>query len=166
MSLVRYKFFVLNDTIEIMYDVQRYGGADNMITYDTSTNNIIGFNETFYGTKGFNRIEEPFEFLGMGMNELPYQYDDNHYGIKSIVTCFGLEDGIRATDTGSQGFRHWVYVPESSPLFNLDTTVLIDTTMESYYGTAGPLVMPIRNFIMKPLAKRVLAAYKAAIASI
>ena len=156
MSLVRYKFFVLNDTIEIMYDVQRYGGADNMITYDTSIKEIVGF----------NRIEEPFEFLGMGMDELPHQYSDGVYGRRGVVTCFGLEDGIRATDTGSQGFRHWVYVPESSPLFNLDTTVLIDTTMESYYGTAGPLVMPIRNFIMKPLAKRVLAAYKAAIASI
>ena len=150
MSLVRYKFFVISDNIEILYNVQ---DDSNMVVFDTSTSKITGF----------NRIQEPFEFLGMSMDELPYKYDDGHYGVNGTVTCFGLEDGIRVTDTGSQGFSHWIYVPESNPLFNLDLTVLIDAISEDHYGIAGRLDAPVLKFIKKPLERKIMTAYRAAL---
>ncbi len=143
MSLVRFKYFVIGDNIEVMYDLQ---GNDNMIVFDTATGSD----------------DESFAFLGMEMSELPYVYEHDYLGVNGVVTCFGLDDGIRVTDTDSQGFRHWIYVPESNPLFNLDFTDLIDAISEDHYRRAGRLIMPIRRFIKKPLERKILLAYKAA----
>jgi len=97
------------------------------------------------------------------MDELPYGYEQVYYGRKNNVICFGLEDGIRITDTGRQGFKHWIYVPEFNPLFNLDFTVWIDGLIEDHYGTLGRLEKPIRNLIKLPLSKRIKLAYQEAI---
>ena len=140
MSLVRYKFFVMVDNIKVLYR------KDNMIVFDTATDSD----------------DESYAFLGMGMSELPYRYEHDYLGKTGVITCFGLEDGIRVTDIGSQGFRHWIYVPESNPLFNLDFTDLLDAISEDHDGRPGRLIKPIHRFIKKPLERKILLAYKAA----
>lgn len=157
MSLVRHKFFVIsNDVVDVIYGPEEGPPqTDDMVIFNTSSRKLVDSYDD----------DEWFEFLGMGMDELPHQYKHAYYGVNGVVTCFGVEDGIRVTDTDSQGFDHWIYIQESNPLFNLDFAIwMSDEGIPSHKGRVleGKFTQNLNKFIRAKLPRRVYAAYRAA----
>ena len=153
MSLVRHKFFVISssDVVDVIYGSEEGPPqTNNMLTFNTSTRKL----DSSY------KDNKMFKFLGMGMDELPYQYKHEYYGENGVVTCFGVEDGIRVTDTGSQGFSHWIYIQESNPLFNLDFAIWMSG--EGIPSHKGKYRQNLNKFIRAKLPRRVYTAYRAA----